>query len=89
MRDTVMRDTESSPRILIVDDDFELRRFLQGEFLVEGFAVGEADTGLSALTQLRDNPNPSIWCYSIGPCPISVVSRSAAGFAPAASPCRW
>ncbi|APD47550.1 response regulator transcription factor [Synechococcus sp. CS-602] len=53
-----MRDTESSPRILIVDDDFELRRFLQGEFLVEGFAVGEADTGLSALTQLRDNPNP-------------------------------
>jgi len=61
LRDTVMRDTEKQGHgILIVDDDFELRRFLQGSFWWRGFAVGEADTGPGALTQVtRTTPTPS------------------------------
>jgi len=59
-----------------VDDDFEFAPFPPGEFLVEGFAVGEAYTGLSALTQFtRQPPNPfDLVAYShLETLPISVV----------------
>jgi len=63
MRDTVMRDTESSPRILIVDDEFRIALvFLRGSFWVEGFAVGEADTGPEAPSRpVTPTTQPLIW----------------------------
>jgi two-component system, OmpR family, response regulator MprA len=40
-------------RILIVDDDPELRRFLSQELKVEGYTVELADNGQSALSEIR------------------------------------
>jgi len=76
--DTVMRDNrrKAAHAILIVDDDFRLRRFPQGEFSGwRVFAVGRKPIRASALTQLRDNPNPFDLCYSNGPARFSVVSK--------------
>ncbi|MEO1002675.1 MAG: response regulator transcription factor [Cyanobacteria bacterium J06638_7] len=42
-----------SPTLLIVDDDPELRRFLQGELEAEGYAVASAGTGQQALARIR------------------------------------
>ncbi len=39
--------------MLIVDDDPELRRFLQGELEAEGYGVDTAGTGQQALTRIR------------------------------------
>jgi two-component system response regulator MprA len=41
-------------RVLIVDDDPELRRFLSQELKVEGYNVEEADNGQNALSHIRD-----------------------------------
>jgi len=43
-------------RLLIVDDDPELRRFLVGELAAEGHRCREAATGQAALTQIRSEP---------------------------------
>ena len=43
----------SSPQVLIVDDDPELRHFLRGELELEGYACGEAGNGQQALTLIR------------------------------------
>ena len=43
-------------RVLIVDDDPALRRFLAGELAVEGYAVEMAGTGQQALIRLREAP---------------------------------
>jgi two-component system response regulator MprA len=40
--------------LLIVDDDPELRRFLQGELEAEGHGVETAATGQQALTRIRE-----------------------------------
>jgi two-component system response regulator MprA len=40
-------------RVLIVDDDPELRRFLSGELAFEGYNCGEAGSGQQALTLIR------------------------------------
>ena len=40
-------------RVLIVDDDPELRRFLSGELAFEGYSCGEAGSGQQALTLIR------------------------------------
>lgn len=40
-------------RVLIVDDDPELRRFLCGELAFEGYSCGEAGSGQQALTLIR------------------------------------
>lgn len=41
-------------RVLIVDDDPELRRFLTGELAVEGYAVEAVGMGQQALIRLRE-----------------------------------
>lgn len=46
----------SSPRLLIVDDDPELRNFLSTELRVEGYSCDEAATGQQALGQIRSQP---------------------------------
>ena len=46
----------SSPRLLIVDDDPELRNFLSTELRVEGYSCDEAATGQQALGQIRSAP---------------------------------
>ncbi|MCP9799657.1 response regulator transcription factor [Synechococcus sp. RedBA-s] len=43
-------------RVLVVDDDPELRRFLAGELAVENYVVGAVGTGQQALIRLRDAP---------------------------------
>ncbi len=43
-------------RLLIVDDDPELRRFLASELQVEGYAVEVCGTGQTALTRIRESP---------------------------------
>ena len=43
----------TSPRLLIVDDDPELRNFLSTELRVEGYSCDEAATGQQALGQIR------------------------------------
>jgi two-component system response regulator MprA len=43
----------SSPRLLIVDDDPELRSFLISELGAEGYSCEEAATGQQALGQIR------------------------------------
>ena len=44
-----------SPRLLIVDDDPELRVFLRTELEIEGYACTEAASGQQALMQLRES----------------------------------
>lgn len=46
----------AAPRILVVDDDPDLRRFLAGELDVEGYHVDMAATGQEALCKIRDYP---------------------------------
>ncbi|MCX5931748.1 MAG: response regulator transcription factor [Cyanobacteria bacterium] len=43
-------------RVLVVDDDPDLRRFLAGELAVENYVVGAVGTGQQALIRLRDAP---------------------------------
>ncbi|MDM7938117.1 MAG: hypothetical protein QUV06_11750 [Cyanobium sp. CZS 48M] len=42
-------------KVLIVDDDPELRRFLAGELAVENYVVEAVGTGQQALIRLRDS----------------------------------
>jgi two-component system response regulator MprA len=44
----------SAPRLLIVDDDPELRQFLATELEVEGYSCEEAGTGQQALLMIRN-----------------------------------
>jgi two-component system response regulator MprA len=44
------------PRLLIVDDDPELRHFLVAELLADGYICDEAATGQQALGQIRREP---------------------------------
>ena len=46
----------TAPRLLIVDDDPELRNFLSTELRVEGYSCDEAATGQQALGQIRSQP---------------------------------
>ena len=48
-----MSQTSASSRVLIVDDDPELRQFLRVELEFEGYCCGEAASGQQALGQLR------------------------------------
>jgi two-component system, OmpR family, response regulator MprA len=41
-------------RVLIVDDDPELRRFLSQELKVDGYSLEQADSGQNALSLIRD-----------------------------------
>ncbi|MEB3255788.1 MAG: response regulator transcription factor [Synechococcaceae cyanobacterium] len=45
----------TAPRLLIVDDDPELRNFLNTELSVEGYSCAEAATGQQALGQIRSH----------------------------------
>ena len=42
--------SEGSPRVLVVDDEPAIRRFLNASLSAHGYAVFEADTGRAALT---------------------------------------
>lgn len=51
-----MTDTREAPRLLLVDDNVELRRALADYLTEEGFSiVGEADDGLEAIEQALDS----------------------------------
>ncbi len=48
--------TQSPPRILVVDDEPTIRRFLRTSLSAQGYLVQEAFDGPSALLSLRRNP---------------------------------
>lgn len=48
-----MAQQSNGQRVLIVDDDPELRRFLRGELAFEGYGCGEAGSGQQALNLIR------------------------------------
>jgi CheY-like chemotaxis protein len=50
----------SSERILVIDDDDDIREVLQDVLLSEGFLVDAAKDGLDALEKLRRNGHPPL-----------------------------
>lgn len=55
----------SRPRILVVDDEPELRRMLRRYLDAEGFEVAEATDGETALSRIRDAP-PDLIVLDVG-----------------------
>jgi two-component system response regulator MprA len=47
--------SEPAPRVLVVDDDPELRQFLRQELEVEGYGCDTAAGGTQALTKIRNS----------------------------------
>jgi DNA-binding response OmpR family regulator len=45
-----------SPRVLIVDDEPDIRLVLEARLQTAGFAVESADDGMQALSRIRANP---------------------------------
>ncbi len=50
----------SAPRVLVVDDDPEIRLAMTDVLEWEGFAVTCANDGVAALEQLRVGPRPAV-----------------------------
>jgi two-component system KDP operon response regulator KdpE len=57
--------TENTYRILVVDDEPEIRRFLRASLKTHQHEVVEADTGTLAITQLREQ-NPDLIILDLG-----------------------
>ncbi len=51
--------TSSRPKVLIVDDDFDIREVIRDRLKAMGFEVAEASDGLEAMTRLREE-SPAI-----------------------------
>lgn len=47
-------------RILVIEDEFQLRRLVARLFTLEGFAVVQAEHGLAALGALESGPPPDL-----------------------------
>ena len=45
--------TADAPRILVIEDEPEIRRFLRASLAAHGFDVREAETGKSGLRRSR------------------------------------
>jgi two-component system, OmpR family, KDP operon response regulator KdpE len=48
---------EIPSRVLVVDDEIQIRRFLRTGFELDGFAVQEAETGAEALRSATLRPS--------------------------------
>ena len=57
--------TESGPRVLIVDDEQAIRRFLRLALTSQGYTVFEASSGLEALTT-ASNYKPDVIILDLG-----------------------
>ncbi len=52
--------TEKTGRILVVEDDLDIRSILSQLLVFEGYDVDEASDGAEALTMLRKDPLPAL-----------------------------
>ena len=50
----------SSPVVLVVDDEVQIRRFLRAGFELDGFAIHEAETGAEAIRAATLRPHDLI-----------------------------
>lgn len=57
--------SEATYRILVVDDEPEIRRFLRASLKTHQHEVVEADTGIGAISQLREH-NPDLIILDLG-----------------------
>jgi two-component system chemotaxis response regulator CheY len=57
-------------RILVVDDEADVRKSVRLVLTKAGYEVREAEDGEKAITQIRSNDNP----FKVSPLPISVKS---------------
>jgi two-component system KDP operon response regulator KdpE len=57
--------TTASPRVLVVDDEPAIRRFLRTSLDAQGYRVSEAEDGQGALAEIRRNP-PDILVLDLG-----------------------
>jgi DNA-binding response OmpR family regulator len=48
--------SETAPRILIIEDDAQIARFIELELGAEGYAVQSVRTGVGGLMQVREHP---------------------------------
>ena len=71
--------TEHSARVLVVDDEPAIRRFLRIALTANGYPVSEADSGLAAnsVAIARTGPTSSCWTWA---CPTWTVLMSRASF---------
>ena len=57
--------TESSPVVLVVDDEIQIRRFLRAGLELDGFVVQDAETGADALRWMTLKP-PDLIILDLG-----------------------
>jgi two-component system KDP operon response regulator KdpE len=57
--------TADAPRILVIEDEPEIRRFLRASLAAHGFAVREAETGKSGLVDAASSP-PDVVILDLG-----------------------
>ena len=57
--------SEAPPKVLVVDDEPQIRRFLRAGFELDGFAVQEADTGNDGIRRATLDP-PDLLILDLG-----------------------
>ena len=67
--------TENALRVLVVDDERAIRRFLRTSLMAHGYAVYEASTGQEALSAVVDPSIPSSSIHQRATSVLSMVLR--------------
>jgi two-component system KDP operon response regulator KdpE len=57
--------SEAAVRVLVVDDEIQIRRFLRAGFELAGYAIGEAETGTEAIRAVTLQP-PDLVILDLG-----------------------
>src|SRR4051812_29624167 len=73
-------------RVLVVDDEPAIRRFLRAGLASQGYVVSELEDGLPAVDIAR-RKGTDLSCWTLG-CRTSTAQRSSRASGPAAPRCR-